>query len=327
MLTSENIQAVKDCVSSAQTILVIFPANTKPDHAASALSLFLALQGMGKNVSLATPLPVAESLQTLHGWKHASQELGNKNLQISFDYQEDMVDKVSYHIDEEAQKFNLVIQPKKNARPLDSKTVEFSYTGAEADVIFLVGVRNYQSLEQLYIGYEDLFANTTTVSIQSYETEFGSIKLDTSGSPSFSESMAYLIQEIGGEISAEVATNLLAGIEEATDSFRSLSATATTFEIAAQLLKAGARRMARQNKPIASAAAGVPSSVNSANGFSQALAKVGTKNITPTTSQPQASPIRQLQQTSTPNVSKAKSSKSGNVNPANMPRQSEGSRL
>jgi nanoRNase/pAp phosphatase (c-di-AMP/oligoRNAs hydrolase) len=48
------------------------------------------------------------------------------------------------------------------------------------------------------------------------------------------------------ELDPEMATNLLAAIEAATQTFRSLSVTPQTFEIAGRLLAAGARRVRLQ---------------------------------------------------------------------------------
>jgi hypothetical protein len=261
MITPEQIDLFKQYVQSAQRVLILFPVNATFDQVASSTALYLGLREIGKDVSLLTPELVRTEFASLVGIQDATQNLGNKNLQVSFDYKEEMVDKVSYNIDEEHQKFHLVIQPKRSGMPLDAKTVEFSYTGADADVIFLIGVHSLESLEQLYIGYEDFYVNTPTVSVNSFETSFGSIKLTTEGSASFSEVMAYLLQEAGVQIDSDIATNLLGGIEEATDSFKSLAATADTFEIVSRLMRSGARRISRA-KPSAQA-----------NGFAEAFAR------------------------------------------------------
>lgn len=243
MLTPDTIELLKNQVSNAESILVVFPAQVKFDQVASALSLFLGLEELKKNVTVASPAPVTVGLSSLVGIDRVSNQLGNKNLQVTFDYKEEAVDKVSYHIDEESRKFHLVIQPKKGAKPLLTESVMFSYTGVEADLVFVVGAHSLDDLEQLYYGQEEFFQNTTVVSINSYETTFGSIKVSTAGSASSSEVMAYLLQELGVTLSADIATNLLAGIEDATNSFTSLAASADTFEIAAKLLRLGARRV------------------------------------------------------------------------------------
>ncbi len=284
MLTTENIQLVKEYVDSAQTILVIFPSNPKVDVLASATALYLGLLELKKDVTVLSPETVKQPVDFLSGLEKVSTQLGNHNLQVSFEYEEDMVDKVSYHIDEEEHKFHLVIQPKKNAQPLKSDTVTFSYTGAAADLILFVGVKNYDELADLSLGYETFLQETQSVSIHWTETEVGTVKLNTSGSASVSESMAFLLQELAVPMTSDVATNLLAGIEDATESFRSLSSTANTFEIVAQLLRLGARRVRRKVTELVPPPAPSPevhvlsktktssiNSTNSTNGFAAAL--------------------------------------------------------
>lgn len=280
MLTPDQLQLVKQSVTEAQSILVFFAAPAPFDQAASAISIFLGLRDLQKNVHLLSPKAPASELEKLSGIDQVSSKIGNKNLQISFEYQEDMVDKVSYHIDEEDHKFHLIVQPKKNAQPLDASKVEFNYTGADADLIFLVGVNNLESLDELYYGYEDMFKDATTISVNSFDTDYGTIKLDTSGSPSFSEATAYILQEIGIEINGDIATNLLAGIEEQTNSFQSLSTTADTFEIVSKLLRSGARRINRQPVKVPAPAPNTVRQIpSSTNGFADAIARKTPRDV------------------------------------------------
>ena len=55
--------------------------------------------------------------------------------------------------------------------------------------------------------------------------------------------MANLIKESSFPINIDIATNLLAGIEEQSKGFQSSEVTADTFEIFAELLKLGGKRM------------------------------------------------------------------------------------
>ncbi len=102
-----------------------------------------------------------------------------------------------------------------------------------------------ESLDKLYFEYESLYEDTTTISVNTYETTFGSIKISTAGAASTAEVVAYLLQELGAEFTSDIATNLILGIESATDKLQSLAATADTFEIVSKLLRAGGRRLSR----------------------------------------------------------------------------------
>jgi len=198
---------------------------------------------MGKSVTLSSPGPVSDRFKQFSGVSEVTRELGNKNLDVSFPYDQERVDKVSYHIDEETQTFHLVVQPRRGAKPLDHTQVTYTLTGADADLIFTFGVDQLEDLEQLYLGYEQLFEQTSVISIHTYDTSFGTVKVNIAGSASYGEVVAYLLQELNVSFDAEISTNLLSAIESATQTFRSLSVTAQTFEIAGKLLNMGARRV------------------------------------------------------------------------------------
>src|SRR5258708_37886890 len=100
MLTDESVQLFKQSISQAQSVFIFVSSQVKFDPAASALALYAGLQELGKEVTLVVPTEPAENLEGLSGTEHFSQQIGNKNLQMRFDYQPDMVNKVSYNIDE-----------------------------------------------------------------------------------------------------------------------------------------------------------------------------------------------------------------------------------
>lgn len=249
MLNQEQLQNVSGVVGTANNILVMVGRNPSLDQVCIATSLFLGLEKLGKKVSLLSPEALDEKYTDISASDRVLTKLGHKNLHVVFDYQQEAIDKVSYHINEENQKFYLVIQPQSGFPPLDSKTVSFEYGGAEADLIFLIGVNSLEDLEHLYFNYENLYKDSATISINSFESDVANINLDFSGLTSLSEGMVELLHSLEVEIDGEMATNLLAGIEDKTDSFRSLTTSPDTFAKASSLLKAGARRIRRAKPP------------------------------------------------------------------------------
>jgi len=244
-MNQDKLNNLKELLINAETILIILAANSNYDQTASASSLYLAIKSLDKDVSLLSPKE--NKFSNIAGIDQIKTKLGNQNLVVSFDYDEIAVDKVSYHIGEESKKFYLTVKPQKGHKPLDSSSVNFSYTGAEADLVILVGIHDLESLDQLYLGYEALYQDATVVTIHKFEPEeIGSIKLDVSNSLCISEAMVEILASLELNLNPEIATNLLSAIEKVTNSFSSLSTTAETFETVAKLMKAGARRVKRE---------------------------------------------------------------------------------
>jgi hypothetical protein len=248
MIQPQQVSQLKELLNRAGEIFIIYPKKANFDLLAAASSLSLSLGEQGKNVRLFSPKQPVET-EGLAGLEKTLTQIGNQNLCISFDYVEEQVEKVSYHIGEETQKFYLTIKPQKGHTPLDSSAIEFFYTGAEVDLIILVGVQELDSLSQLYYGYEDTYRSIPIVSINTHETDFGNLKLDMSHATCLSEGVTKLLLDAGVSLSSDAATNLLAGIEESTNNFQSMSAGALTFEVAARLMERGARRVHRKNSP------------------------------------------------------------------------------
>jgi hypothetical protein len=243
MLSSDQQQLVHEYLTPAQSILIFFHDHSSQDIVTAALGLFLQLQAQGKNVALVSPHKLGAHWQELPGAANVEQEVANKNLQISFAYQPEAVDKVSYHIDEDTQRFNLVIQPQKGFKPLNPQTVQFSQTGVEADLIITVGVHQLSNLEEVYALYSEVFENTPVISVNSFVTEFGTIKLETSSVSGYSEFLAQLLFVEYQSLGSLAATNLLAGIVNVTQSFQLPNTSADTLETAAKLLRNGAQRV------------------------------------------------------------------------------------
>lgn len=241
MIALEHIASLKEYLQTAKTILVIIGLKPTDDQLAVASALTSGLALLGKDVSLYSPKQHTD--RPITNAAHIATELGKQNLVVEFDYDENAVDKVSYHIGEETRKFYLTIKPKKGHKPLNAAAVNFSYIGTEADLVFLVGVHDLESLNQLYFGYESLYENAFVVTLHSFKPELGTVQFDLSGASSLSESFVDLLEGLEIGLTEDMATDLLHGIESTTENLQSFAVTAETFEAVAKLLRAGARRM------------------------------------------------------------------------------------
>lgn len=240
-----ELQNLTSQINQASSILLFSPNKPGFDAVASTLSLYLVLKSAGKNVTVASNSEPIVRDSHLVGLDKIKTEIGQQNLVISFPYQEDSIEKVSYNVKNET--FNLIIRPKQNHTPIKKDKLEFNYTGASADLVIILGCVQIQDVGNILIQEKDLLEQAKIVNISNKPSEFGDVNIvDTQAS--LSELTTALIQEINLQLTQDAAQNLLLGIEQATDNLQSQQITADTFEALATLYRAGANR-SRNQKP------------------------------------------------------------------------------
>lgn len=238
-LNGEQLEEISKLVESSNTIVILLSGSALADEVAAALAWASTLRLQGKEVQIvAASLPIA----TLEGATEITTELGKQNLVVSFAYSPEKVDKVSYHIGEETNRFYLTIRPQKGVAPLSQESLEMSYAGAEADLLLYIGVTSLDELQPLASEYEGFFRDTPSIALSTGDSLVGQLKIQTSSAAGYAEESAQLFIQLGWQLDEQSATALLQGIEEVTSNLTSLSTTPDTFETVAHLLRAGARR-------------------------------------------------------------------------------------
>lgn len=245
MAKTYNIEPVKQALISAKQILILLPQNPSVDSVAAALALHLALSKKGLSVSIGCPSQMTVQFNRLFGVDKIKPRIGNQNLVISFSYPEDSLEKVAYDKDPANQKFHLTIEPKAGMQPLDVSQVEYSYTGSSADAIFVIGARTLEDLGELYKSEKALLDNKskTLVNLSSLDknSQFGTVNIYDPTASGASEIMAAVIKGLELPLEPDMATNLLAGIEAATQNL-SQARSADTFEAVTELMRMGGQR-------------------------------------------------------------------------------------
>lgn len=246
-LNGEQLEEVSKLVESSSSIVILLTSTASIDEVAAATSWASALKLKGKEVRIIAPeisptILTAQKQGILEGASEISTELGKQNLVVSFAYSPEQVDKVSYHIGEETNRFYLTIRPQKGVPPLSQDSLEMSYAGAEADLLLYVGIAELGELQPLASEYESFFRDTPSISLSTGESLVGQVKIQTNSAAGYSEESAQLFIQLGWQLDESSATALLFGIEDMTKNLASLSTTPDTFETVAHLLRAGARR-------------------------------------------------------------------------------------
>ena len=243
MFTEASALPLQDLVHQSKTAIVLLPENPSYDLVASGLSIFLALREAGKDVQIGCSTPMSVEFTHLVGVDEIKEKVGNRNLMVSFNYVDSSVDRVSYSLSEDNKLFHLIIAPKTGAKPLDFSDVKFEYTGAEADVVFVVGAKEMNDLAHVYQAEKQFFDSAYTVAFTQYPVSpFARMHFDAAGQTCLAEAIAHFLSGLGLEPKEDVATNLLSSVELSTNRFQSHAMNAETFELIGRLLRNGAQR-------------------------------------------------------------------------------------
>lgn len=236
---NDQLQELKTKLGTAQSVLLTIPASPSQDVVASALALYLSIKQSGKAVSIvASTSPVVRDSH-LVGLDKITTDVGGSNLVITLDVPENAVDKVTSNT--EGGHLNLIINPSKGVSPITSENVKFSYSGAAADLVVVIGAADLKDVGELAEKENELFDKERLVNISNQVGTFGTINI-TDPSSSNSELVTALLKELALPLDVDIANNLMQGIESATSGLSSPNMTADTFEALAVLYRTGARR-------------------------------------------------------------------------------------
>lgn len=212
------------------------------DTMAAALGFKVALESSGKNVSVICPDPMLVEYNRLVGVNSVANVFGSRNLIISFPEQTEHVDKVSYNL--EKGELQLVITPKTDAPDLDHRKLKFISGISKTDLIILLNVARLTDLGPVYDQAQEHLKRTTLVSVSHRPgvENFTLHQFHDLEASSLSEVVTHLAESLGLTVSEDAASNLLLGLEKATENFQSPVVSVSTFEAAVILMKRGAKR-------------------------------------------------------------------------------------
>ena len=235
----DQTSLIQEALTTAKTILVTLPKGLTLDKVASALAMFLSCQKIPKSTTVVCEQALTVAYSHLVGVEKITDKLGGRNLVVSFDYQEDSIEKVSYHI--ENGQFNLVVQPKEGKLPLATDKVKYRYAGGGADLVINFE-REITELDKLYQENKEALDKAKV------------INLALGSAASYAEIVAEILSRLRLPVDEDIAQNLWAGLQEATHNFTAPGLTANTFEAAAFCLRSGAKLNQGENKrPVSSA--------------------------------------------------------------------------
>jgi len=245
-------------ISDASSLVVVLPTKPTFDQVAAALAIQLSLS-KSKGATIYSPFDMTVEFNRLIGVNKISKDLGNKNLVVKLrDYPGENVERVSADI--ENGEFYLTVIPKPGKTAPNKDQLEFSYSGISSDLAILIGganeshfpIMNEKEMEgakYVHIGVKELSNTKNIMSVgrpASSDSEIAaSVILDHNYQNSQVQKDMQSTDNVLFEISPDLATNLLMGIEDASDGFVKES-NADTFMIVSQLMRAGGVRQSKQ---------------------------------------------------------------------------------
>lgn len=235
-----QIQRINEIISKNQSGIILVPPSPSIDTIAGATALYLTLNKLGKNVSLACSQKINNPQITGSEKFDTDINVSGDNLMISFPYADGAIDKVDYYIQGEF--FNLIIAPRPGHKKLDPSKVKFSYVGGKIDFFIILDSPTLNNLGDIYLNNKEKFTGCEIINIDRHLTNanYGTANYVKKTAASLSEIVFEVIQGLNIEIDKEIATNLYTGIIAGTNNFTSYSVTAQTLETAAKLLRLGA---------------------------------------------------------------------------------------
>ena len=239
MFRQNKIDSFQELLKSSSTILVLLPPKPSADLITAGLALHSSLKKADKKSTIGCSSNIDSQLP---GVEEIQQQVGNQNLIISFPYKAESVGHVSYDIDKDKQLFNLRIKPSEQGQPLDPKQVEYSFSGAQADLVITIGIKSLAELGKLYSEEKEFIDESTLVNIHLGDEEFQFPTLDINArSTGVSEAVSYLLKKLNQEISQPIATILYQRLLDNTNHFKSSQITPQIFKTAAYLLENNAK--------------------------------------------------------------------------------------
>jgi len=249
MVDKNQVVQAGNLLRQSKSLLIFLPQNPPLDSLAAGLSLYLSLKAAKKNVQIGCPTPISVGFNRLFGVDKISDKVGSRNLVISFPHIKESIEEVSTYI--ENQTFNVVVSPQKGAQPLNPDKVTFSRQGIDAEAMVVIGARKLEDLGSLYTDGREAFSKSQIIAVANYPNNipFGTINLVDAQISSCSEMIARLLRKEGFSVKGDIATNLVVGIESATNNLQ-LKTTADSFEIIAWLMRQGGKRGHLQAQPV-----------------------------------------------------------------------------
>lgn len=251
-----QLTELKNLLPNVKNILIALPAQADIDELAGALALFLSLKAAVKEVLVVSDETIRVAQAHLFGIDHVQKNIpptegGNFIITLGGVAVSDTASPSGWKVPAlqsldwhgEAGNLNLVfhVVPGQTFAPT---SVTPHAQGSGFNLIFVVGSPDLNSLGGIYQQNQQAFSGVHIVNIDNQigNTGFGSTNVLDQSASSVSEIMADLIPSLSLPFDGDTASNILAGIFDATSNLTTASVGADTFAIVANCLRVGGKK-------------------------------------------------------------------------------------
>ncbi len=240
-------QHVVDIINRSESILILPSSPLDGDSLGASISLYTALNKLGKAVTVICSDPIPEVYQFLPNSKVVGNKLVSSNdFIISLDYDESEIKEIKTIIEDK--RVNIVITPKKENQ-ISEGNISFNRGEMSYDLIITVDCAELSQLRSIYENNIEMFQKIPVVNIDHHisNAHYGKINHVDIMAASTTELITPMLEQLSKEhdmklIDENVATLLLTGIITDTGSFQNANTTPKSFEVASDLIAYGARQ-------------------------------------------------------------------------------------
>lgn len=238
MIDQNSLNSANKIIEEASSVIILLPPNPSEDQVISAVSLHQILKNKDKQSQIGCSTPI--NLPNLTENNEIKDSIGQQNLTISFDYSEENLEKVDYDVRSNGQ-FFLVIKPKAGSPVPDISNVKFSYTGASADLVIVIGISTLEELGKIYSDEKDFLdtASILSFNLNPKPLSFSATSILTQNLTSYIETIGSLAESLTLSVPAETATRIISSIYSQTQNLSSTKLTADTFSTISYLMRQG----------------------------------------------------------------------------------------
>lgn len=238
----DNHQEIFGQLTKAKRILVALPQVLSPDSVASGLALKLFLKKMDKDVEVISSGLLSKELQFLPDAVSIRKELvASKALVAVLNTSKQELGEISYQVS--PGKVSIFLKPKVGL--FSPQDITFENEKFPYDLVIVLDCRSLEDLGPVFEQSADVFFETPIVNIDNHpgNKNFGSINLVDLTATAISEMLASLLEKYESRLLDEdIATCLLTGIINKTNSFQHARTTPNAFLKASGLINLGARQ-------------------------------------------------------------------------------------